>query len=224
MAITARSAGVDIVTGDFKVVERGNADKLFINTSGIGIIEKKYFSCRQPFRPGDCVIVSGTVGEHGLAIMLERQSFEFTVKVKSDCQPLHKMTLELVRRFSGIRFMRDVTRGGLAGILNEIVEGKKSGIFVDERKIPVLPATRNMCEILGIDPLFLANEGKIVVIADKRQASEIVGVMRRFPFGRKAGIIGEVVSDLFGKVCMRTAAGGTRIIDRPVGDVLPRIC
>lgn len=224
MARSARRAGVNIVTGDTKVVERGDADGLFINTSGIGVFEKDLL-CRNPMEPGDCVIINGQIGAHGLAVLSAREDMGITGDILSDTAPLNLLIGPLLERFPGrIKFMRDATRGGLSAVLNEICEEREFGILLDERSIPVSPQVSSFCDILGMDPLYMANEGKAVFIAEGNSAGEIVDFMRENPLGVHAGIIGEVSGLHPGRVVMKTAIGGGRIIDPPVGDHLPRIC
>ncbi|MFH1625401.1 MAG: hydrogenase expression/formation protein HypE [Pseudomonadota bacterium] len=221
MAQAAEIANVLLVTGDTKVVEKGAADKIYINTSGVGIV-KKDLSIKS-IEVGDRVILSGSLGEHEVSVLLAREELPFRSQVTSDLAPLNRLVSEILE-VDGIRFMRDPTRGGLGTTLNEIVEGSKLGIMVEEEKIRVSDGVDAVCELLGLDPLYLANEGKIVVIVRRDCASEVLKRMKENPLGRESEIIGEVVADLNGRVSLRTRIGGTRILDMLVGDQLPRIC
>lgn len=216
--------GVRIVTGDVKVVERNSADKVFINTSGIGIKENTVELNRSSIKPTDRIIVSGTIGEHGLAILSARESLQFEAEILSDCTPLSRMVSEILEASSMVKFMRDPTRGGVAVTLNEMVEGMDFGILIQQRKIPVRDEVKSLCEILGFDPLYIANEGKIVLVVSKEDAENVLKIMRRNPVGRKSEIIGEITEEPEGRVIMETEIGGHRVIDMPVGEQLPRIC
>lgn len=221
MSQAARTAGVLLVTGDTKVVEKGAADKIYINTAGIGMVKKEL--TLKGIEVGDRIILSGGLGEHGVSILLAREEFPFHSQVTSDLAPLNRLVAEILE-VDGIKFMRDPTRGGLATTLNEIVEGKILGIMVEEEKIRVSDGVRAVCELLGLDPLYLANEGKIVVVVKRDCAPEVLKRMKENPLGRKSEIIGEVVAELNGRVCLKTGIGGTRILDMLAGDQLPRIC
>jgi hydrogenase expression/formation protein HypE len=223
-ARTLRSAGVACVTGDFKVVEKGACDRLFITSSGIGrVITRKRLSL-QRITPGDKVIVTGSIGEHGLAVLAGRQGLDMGFRIRSDCAPLNGLLIPLLKRSQGIHFMRDPTRGGLATTLNEITQGTGLGIEIEERQIPVSSRVEAAGELLGIDPLYSANEGKAVVIAEEKNARSIVRVLRRHPLGRRTKIIGRVVRKPAGRVMMNTAIGTQRLIDMLAADPLPRIC
>jgi hydrogenase expression/formation protein HypE len=217
MAETAKQAGVSIVTGDTKVVERGKADGIFINTSGIGIVGEN--SLPQVLEEGDDVIINGSVGQHAMAILASRD-LGLDFEIESDCAPLNGLISSLP--MDGVRFMRDPTRGGVAATLNEAVEGSAVGIELYEDRIPVSEEVRAVCELLGFDPLYLANEGKVIVIA--KEGEEIVKAMKKHPLGRGAEIIGKVTGERKGRVFMRSLSGGRRIVDMPLADQLPRIC
>ncbi len=216
-------AGVKIVTGDTKVVENGSADKIFINTSGIGVMRD--YSFRNKINPGDAVIVNGTIGDHGISIMAERNKLSFSKGLSSDSAPLNNMLLSVGEKFGkSVRFVRDATRGGVASVLNEIADNKTFSIKILEEKIPVRDEVNGVCEILGLDPLYAANEGKAVLITDPEKAEDIVKVMRTFPEGRDAVVIGEVDLDFPGRVYIETYVKGKRILPLLQEDQLPRIC
>ncbi len=224
MADAARKAGVMIVTGDTKVVGKGQCDKIFINTSGVGTVrEGTTLSCRN-LKPGDSIILSGTVGDHGMAIMTSREGLSFQSKIASDCAALNSMILAVLDVVPAVHAMRDPTRGGVAATLNELAGSSSVGIEIDETTIPVKPDVRGACELLGIDPLHVANEGKLVLAVASEDAGTVVDILRSFEPGRDAVIIGSVVNDHPGMVVMRTAFGSRRIIDLPLGEQLPRIC
>jgi len=224
MAEAARKAGVMIVTGDTKVVGKGQCDKIFINTSGIGIIREGVdLSCRN-LQPGDSIILSGTVGDHGMAIMTSREGLSFQSKITSDCAALSSMIAAVLDAVPAVHAMRDPTRGGVAATLNELAVSSVAGIEINETGIPVKPDVRGACELLGIDPLHVANEGKLVLAVAAADAEKVLEVMHCFEHGRDAVIIGTVVADHPGMVVMRTALGSRRIIDLPLGEQLPRIC
>ena len=219
----ADRAGVAIVTGDTKVVPRGKADKIFINTSGIGIFDKPVQ--RRDITPGDKIIISGTIGDHGMAIMAERNSLRFTEPLLSDCMHLNHLIREVTTRFEdSIKFMRDPTRGGVASVLNEIVLDKDFGVKLNESELPVNAPVKSACDILGLDPLYVANEGKLLVIADHAHASEILSIMKDREEGRDAAIIGEITREFPGKAYIETEIGGTRILPLLIDEQLPRIC
>jgi hydrogenase expression/formation protein HypE len=220
----AEGDGACVVTGDTKVVERGSADRIFINTSGIGILEAPVPYSADRIAAGDAVIVSGTMGDHGTAILSARENLGLSDVPPSDCASLAGMLLPLARRCDGIRFMRDPTRGGLATVLNEVVQGRPFGIKLDEKAIPVKPQVDAVCELLGLDPLYLANEGKVVIIVSPSQAQDVLEGLRAHSLGRDAAIIGTVVPSPQGKVFMKTGIKGTRIVDMMIADQLPRIC
>lgn len=220
----AGRCGVAIVTGDTKVVEEGNADQLYINTAGIGVIPEGLSLSPSRIRPGDSVIVSGTVGDHGLSILAAREGLEIGPQLKSDCAPLNGLVNRMLRSGAEVKFMRDPTRGGVAAVLNELAEGKRWGIRLSEAEIPLRPKVKAALEILGLDPLTLANEGKLLAVASGKDAPKLLEAMRNDPAGRKARIIGEVVATPPGLVCIGTLSGGLRTVDWPRGEQLPRIC
>lgn len=218
-------AGVEVVTGDTKVVEKGGADGLFVNTSGIGqILDGIELSVRN-IKVGDKIILNGSLADHGISILSSREGFEFESDITSDCAPLNELTFKILAQFNKeIKFMRDPTRGGLATTLNEIVEGANFGIIIDEEKIPIREPVRAACELLGLDPLYIGNEGKIVVVVDGKKTESICELMREYPLGKESQIIGEITQTPKGKVCLKTAVGGRRVLDMLVTDQLPRIC
>jgi hydrogenase expression/formation protein HypE len=224
MAEAARAAGVSVVTGDTKVVERGAADRMFINTSGVGVVPAGVNIAATRAQPGDAVIVNGSLGDHGVAILLARNELSLTADVRSDCQPLHDLVAAMLRAGPDIHCLRDATRGGVATVLSEFAAGSKVGIRIDESQLPVKEAVRGACEILGLDPLYLANEGKLVAIVPAAQAPAVLAAMRVHPAGRDAAIIGTVTREPAGSVVLATAFGGDRIVDMLVGEQLPRIC
>jgi hydrogenase expression/formation protein HypE len=224
MAKTARDAGVRIVTGDTKVVQRGACDKLFITTTGIGVIRKGLKLGVDTSRSGDVVLVNGLLGDHGAAILCARGDMEFDTLIESDCACLHGLIETLLAAAPGIRFVRDATRGGLATVLNEIADASQVAIEIDETATPLREQVKAFCEILGLDPLYLANEGKIVVIAPPDQADAALAAMRAHPLGEGSAVIGRVSQGEAGRVTMRTVFGGRRIVDMLVGEQLPRIC
>ncbi|MDQ7825684.1 MAG: hydrogenase expression/formation protein HypE [Candidatus Eremiobacteraeota bacterium] len=222
LARTALDAGVPVVTGDTKVVEKGHADGLFITTSGIGI--KRGHQPTGAIEAGDAVIISGTLGDHGVAVLSAREDLALESPITSDCAPLHRMTAGLLSGCEGVRFMRDPTRGGLATTANELVEGMHFGIKFRESAIPIKASVEAVCDLLGFDPLYLANEGKILVIIDSAEAQKALEALQSFPEGKDAAVIGEVTADHPGRVVIETAIGGTRILDMLAGEQLPRIC
>lgn len=219
----AKTAGVLIVTGDTKVVEKGSCDKIFINTSGVGKIYYRGLSA-ECIRPGDAVIVSGSLGEHAIAVLSKREGISFGTSVKSDSAPLNKLIRAALKASRNVRLMRDPTRGGLGTTLNEIVSGRGFGIALEEGDIPVSAAVRGACELLGFDPLYLACEGRAVLIAAPQDAGNIVRALKKDRLGRGTRVIGTVTSDHKGKVYMKTASGGLRLVDMLSGEQLPRIC
>lgn len=224
MGDAARSCDVAIVTGDTKVVEKGQADGVFITTAGIGVVPEGVNVSVERASPGDRVILSGPIGEHGAAILAVREGLDFTSPLQSDCAPLHAMTSALVDFGDALHVMRDLTRGGLGSALNEIAHQAGVGMKLDENAIPVKPAVKGLCEFLGLDPLYLANEGRFIAIVRPDVASEALGRLRAREDGREAAIIGEVIADGKRFVRMTTAFGGGRIVDWLSGDPLPRIC
>lgn len=224
MKEAADEGSVYVACGDTKVVERGKGDGIFIAASGIGVVRGGWRPRPDRIRPGDRVIVSGTIGDHQAAIVVARNRLSVSGPVRSDVAPLSAMILGVLRKHGGaVRFMRDPTRGGAGVALNEMAETAGARIVLDERSLPVAPAVRGICEILGFDPLYLANEGKVVMIVDGAAAEGIVGLLRENPYGVAAAVVGEVVEGKAG-VLMRTAVGGLRAVDWPAGDQLPRIC
>jgi hydrogenase expression/formation protein HypE len=220
----AEQAGVAIVTGDTKVVERGAADKLFINTSGVGVVAPGLAIASGNARPGDSVILSGTLGDHGVAILIARNQLALEAEVASDCRPLHDLVAAMVAACPEIRCLRDPTRGGLGTVLNEFAQNSNVGIRIRERDLPIREEVKGACEILGLDPLYLANEGKLVAVVPSRAAERILDVMRAEEAGAEAAIIGEIVEEPAGMVVLETGFGGDRIVDMLVGEQLPRIC
>jgi hydrogenase expression/formation protein HypE len=224
MQQAASDAGVQVVTGDTKVVERGSADGLFINTTGLGIVPQGLRLSADQARPGDKVILSGCIGDHGIAILAQREGLEFESKIQSDSAALHLLVAEMLTVSDGIRCMRDPTRGGLSSALNEIAAQSHVGIELREEAISVRDEVRGACEMLGLDPLYVANEGKLVAIVSSSAACAVLEAMQRNPLGQDARIIGIVQEQHKGLVTMRTCLGTTRIVDMLAGDQLPRIC
>jgi len=220
----AEEACVEIVCGDTKVVPRGAADGLHINTSGLGIVPEGVEISGRRAVPGDVVILSGTIGDHGTAVLSRREGFEFSTTLESDCAPLAGLVADMLAASGLIHCLRDPTRGGLASSLNELAGQSGITIHIEEAKIPVREEVSNACEMLGIDPLHVANEGKLVAIVAPRDADKILSNMKRHPYGREAAIIGEVTADVPGRVAMTTSTGTSRIVHLPAGDPLPRIC
>ena len=224
MAETAAAAGVQIVTGDTKVVHRGACDKLFTTTTGIGVIREGLNLGVDRARPGDVVIVNGLLGDHGAAILCARGDMQLDSPIESDCAALHGLIETLLAAAPGTRFVRDATRGGVATVLNEIADASHVGIEIDEASTPIREEVRGFCEILGLDPLYLANEGKIVVVVPPDEADAALAALRDHALGTAASVIGTVNDGEAGRVTMRTVFGGRRIVDMLVGDQLPRIC
>ena len=226
MATEAKKAGVLIVTGDTKVVNRGKCDKIFINTSGIGRIRKgnRMEGRTGRIKPGDCIMINGAVGEHGMAVMNARESFRFKTPILSDCASLNRLIRNVLDQTRTVRFMRDATRGGVATVLNELAAKIPFGIEVDEEAIPAGKGVGALCEIMGFDPLYVANEGKVVLVASGKESGKIIEIMKKNQYGKQAAVIGTIVDDHPGKVILNTRTGGRRIIDALAGDPLPRIC
>jgi len=224
MQRAAKEARVKIVAGDTKVVEKGSADGLFINTAGVGLLSGEVKISGSNAQPGDMVIVSGTIGDHGIAVLSAREGLTFSNSFKSDVAPLNHMVDAMLRTSHKVHAMRDPTRGGLATTLNEIARQSKAGIWIIEEQIPIREEVAAACEILGYDPLYVANEGKLVACVAPEDAERMVQVMRKARYGHEATIIGEVLPGPKGRVIMRTRVGGTRIVDMLTGDMLPRIC
>ncbi len=224
MAETARRAGVRIVAGDTKVVERGKCDGLFINTAGVGVVPEDISMLPGNIRPGDRIIVSGPIGTHGIAVMAERNGLTFDPPILSDTAPLNGLVADMLDACSGIRVMRDPTRGGLVTTLKEIAGEARCRILLQEDAIPVLAGVRGACELLGLDHLYVANEGVLTAIVEKQGAEGLLEVMRKHPLARNAALIGEVGTEADGRVLLETDAGGTRLLELLVGEHLPRIC
>jgi hydrogenase expression/formation protein HypE len=237
MRDAAQDAGVQLVTGDTKVVNRGKGDKVFITTTGIGVIEKAVNISANRAQPGDKIIVSGYVGDHGMAIMSQRENLEFEGAIESDCAPLHGLVAAMIgveathaandnrlKSANAIHCLRDPTRGGVATTLNEIAAVSRVGMNLVEEAIPVRETVKGACEILGLDPLYVANEGKLIAIVSHDAAQGVLQRMREHPLGAHASIIGEIVAEHSGMVLMKTEIGGTRVLDVMFGEQLPRIC
>lgn len=224
MKEAAREAGVTIVTGDTKVVHRGAADKLFINTAGIGMVPTDVNVAADRARPGDRVIVSGFLGDHGAAILQARGELALQADIGSDCQPLHELVRCMLDACPDLKCLRDATRGGLATVLNEFADSSRVAIRIAEERLPVRDTVRAVCEILGLDPLYLANEGKLVAVVPAEAAERVLAAMRAHPAGRDSVIVGEVLEGPAARVTIRTVFGSERILDMLVGEQLPRIC
>jgi hydrogenase expression/formation protein HypE len=224
MRAACDQAGVTLVTGDTKVVDRGKGDQIFITTSGIGAFpENRSLSIRNA-RPGDKVIVSGTIGDHGIAIMSVREGIEFETVLESDCASLNDLTRVMLEACPSIRCMRDPTRGGVSSALNELADGSRVGVRLNEATLPVKPEVKAACEMLGLDTLYVANEGKLIAVVPAQDADALLAVMRAHPLGRNVAIIGDVVEDHPGMVVMRSLVGGERVVTLLAGEQLPRIC
>ncbi len=224
MALAAREAGVPIVTGDTKVVEKGKGDGVFITTTGLGVVPDNVLVSAEKARSGQTVLLSGSIGDHGIAILSKRENLEFETEIRSDSAALHTLVAAMIDAVPGIAVLRDPTRGGLAATLNEIARGAHVGMHLDETAIPVKPEVAAACELLGLDPLYVANEGKLVCLCDAGDADTLLAVMKTHPLGRDAAIIGKVVKDDAGLVEMETDIGGLRVVDWLSGEQLPRIC
>ena len=225
LAAEAKKAGVLIVTGDTKVVNKGKCDKLFINTAGIGRVSGKDSPVSKALNigPGDVIIINGMIGDHGMAVMNARESFNFKTTVESDCASLNHLFREVLDKTT-VKFMRDPTRGGVATVLNELAGKIQLGIEIDESALPVGSGVKAMCEILGFDPLHIANEGKVLMVSGEMEGLDILEILKRNALGSKSAVIGRVVRDHPGKVVLKNQTGGRRIIDALSGDQLPRIC
>jgi hydrogenase expression/formation protein HypE len=224
MAAAAARAGVTVVTGDTKVVQRGKGDGCYINTAGVGVLEREVPLRAASAQPGDAVLVSGPIGEHGVTIMLCRGELDIEADLESDTAPLHEIAAALLDAAPGVRMMRDATRGGVATILNEVAVASQVSVVLDEAAVPVHPIVNGACELLGIDPLYVACEGRLVTVVDGDQAADALAALRGHPLGVGAAIIGRIKDDPPGLVLLKTSFGGTRIVDLLVGDPLPRIC
>lgn len=224
ISASAKKAGVAIATGDFKVVEKGACDKIFINTSGIGrIVVREKLSTRN-IRPNDKVILTGNIGQHGLSVLTKRKELDLGFNIKSDCAPLNKLIIPILKKTSAIRFMRDPTRGGVATTLNEIAGGRPWGIAVDEKAIPLSHRVKAASELLGIDPLYVANEGIALLVVKNGSERGILSLLRKNPLGKNAKVIGEVMNKPKGRVVLNTVIGTTRLLDMLTAEPLPRIC
>jgi len=224
MAAAAQAAGVQVVTGDTKVVNRGAADKLFINTAGIGVVPRGVNISAARAQPGDVVIVNGTLGDHGVAILVARNELELQSSIASDCQPLHGLVRAMLAACPDIHCLRDATRGGLATVLNEFALSSRVGIRLQERALPIKAEVRGASEMLGLDVLYMANEGKLVAVVPRSHAEAVLTAMRAHPAGAEASIVGEVLGEPAGHVVLNTLFGGERVVDMLVGEQLPRIC
>jgi hydrogenase expression/formation protein HypE len=220
----ALAAGVKLVTGDTKVVDSGHGDGVFINTAGIGIVDPRVDIRPQRAAPGDVVIVSGDIGVHGIAVMSCREGLTFATTVASDTAPLHGLVAAMIETGADLHVLRDPTRGGVAATLNEIAKAAEVGMALDERSFPIPAEVRDACGLLGLDPLQVANEGKLLAIVPADGAERVLAAMRNHPLGTRAAVIGQCVAEHPGMVVARTALGGTRVVDLPIGEQLPRIC
>ncbi len=224
MARASEEANVSIIAGDTKVVPKGKGDKIYINTTGVGLVQEGLDISGSNAKVLDKVILSGTIGDHGIAVLSHREGLAFDTDLRSDCVPLNQMVQEIIEITREIHAMRDPTRGGVAASLNEIAGQSKVGIVLTEGAIRVKEEVKSACEILGLDPLYLANEGKLIVFVPPEHASRVLEIMRENQYGKDAQIIGEVVADHPGRVVVTTTTGGTRIVDMPLGEQFPRIC
>ncbi len=224
MALAAKKAGVKVVTGDTKVVPKGAVDKIFINTSGVGVINHNKDISGASAKPGDKIIVSGTIADHGMTILTQREGLKFESEIKSDSAPLNGMVKKMLEVSDSIHVLRDPTRGGVGTVLNEIAEQSKVGIDIFEETIPVMNQIAGICELLGFDPLYVANEGKLIAFVGEEDAAKVLEIIRADEFGKDACIIGEVTDVHPGKVHMKTRIGGERIVHMLSGEQLPRIC
>ena len=224
IGVTALKAGVMVVTGDTKVVPKGAVDKIFINTSGVGRIPKDVDISSHRALPGDKIIISGSIADHGMTVLTQREGLKFDSPIKSDTAPLNHMVARMLEICKDIHVLRDPTRGGVGTALNEIASKSGVGIKIYEEKIPLKNETAGICELLGFDPMYVANEGKLLAFVDSVHATEVLAAVQKDEFGQEACIIGETVSDYHGKVIMQTRIGGTRIVDMLTGEQLPRIC
>ncbi len=224
MGLAAREAGVVIAAGDTKVVERGKGDGVYVNTAGVGILEREVELSPESIRPGDRVLVSGSLGDHGMAIMIARGELELEVELESDTAPLHDVAAAILDAAPATRCLRDLTRGGLATALNELALSAGTSIVLDEAAVPLRPEVVGACEILGIDPLYVANEGKLTAVVPPGEADAALEALRSHPLGSAAALVGEVTDDPDALVLLDTAFGGRRVVDMLVGDPLPRIC
>jgi hydrogenase expression/formation protein HypE len=224
MGQAAKTAGVSVVTGDTKVVPKGAVDKIYINTAGVGIVAENINVSGSNARPGDAVILSGTMADHGMTILTQRGELAFESNVQSDSAPLNHMVADILETDCDVHVLRDPTRGGVGTTLNEIADKSKVGIRIHEERLPVRPEVAGICDLLGFDPLYVANEGKLLAFVPEDQAETVLAAICRSAYGKEACIIGEVVGDHPGRVIMRTRIGGERIVDMLTGEQLPRIC
>ena len=224
MSAAAKRAGVQLVAGDTKVVNRGKGDKIFISTTGIGVVERPVNISADRALPGDKILLSGYIGDHGMAILSQRENLEFEGVIESDCAPLHELVSDMLDVSLDIHCLRDATRGGVATVLNEIACRSNAGMLLSETEIPVHDTVRGACEVLGLDPMYVANEGKLIAVVPAKVADAVLEKMRTNPLGRDARMIGEVVAAHAGMVLMQTEIGGTRVVDTLFGEQLPRIC
>jgi hydrogenase expression/formation protein HypE len=224
MQEAAQLAGVQLVTGDTKVVDRGKGDKVFVNTSGIGVVKENVTISPKRAKPGDAVILNGPIALHGIAIMSVREGLEFETTIESDVAPLNGLVQAMLGTGKEIHVLRDPTRGGVASALNEIAAASNVGISIHEERIPIDEPVKGACEILGLDPLYVANEGKLLAFVPGDDAESVVGAMKSHPYGKGAVVIGEVVRDHQGTVVMKSRIGGSRVVDMLSGEQLPRIC
>jgi len=224
MQAACDEAGVSIVTGDTKVVDRGKGDQVFITTSGIGVVPEGRRLSIAAAQPGDAILVSGTIGDHGIAIMSVREGIEFETVLESDSASLHDLTRTMLAVCPSIRAMRDPTRGGLSSALNELAAASRVGVRLDERAIPLRPEVHAACEMLGLDPLYVANEGKLIAVVPADDSQRLLAAMRRHPLGRHSALIGRIVDEHAGMVVMRSLIGGDRVVTMMTGEQLPRIC
>ncbi len=226
MAEEAKKAGVMIVTGDTKVVDRGKCDKVFINTSGIGLLPEKYksISTGENIAVGDKIIINGSIGDHGMTIIGKRKELQISTEIRSDCAPLNGMIADVLAVCDSIKFMRDATRGGISTVLTEIVGGRPFGIHINEDAVPLHESVRGICELLGFDPFYVANEGKVIMIVPPEEAEKVVDTLHHSEYGKEAALIGEITAEHPGKGWITTGIGGRRVIDMLAGEQLPRIC
>jgi hydrogenase expression/formation protein HypE len=224
MRAAAAEAGVQIIAGDTKVVQKGRADGLYITTTGVGLVPDGVDIGGARAQPGDVVILSGPLGDHGIAVLSARGELGFEAEVESDVAPLNHLIANLLRASPHVHVLRDPTRGGLATTLNEIARQSRVGIVLDERRIPVRPAVTAACELLGFDPLYIANEGKVIVMVERESAEAVLNAMRATHYGEEAAVIGDVRAEPAGRVLMKTTIGSTRVVDVLMGELLPRIC
>lgn len=224
VAVACERAGVQLVTGDTKVVNKGHGDGLYINTSGIGIIPAGVNIAPDRACPGDAVVVSGTLGDHGMAVMSVREGLEFETQIRSDTAALNGLVQAMLDVTTDIHCLRDATRGGMAAVLNEIASASRVGIEFEEQKVPVRPAVQAACEMLGLDPFYVANEGKLIAITPQAEVEAVLAAMHAHPLGQKACLLGHVTTEHPALVVAKTRIGGSRVVDLPAGELLPRIC